>query len=196
MKRKTFGTDDLDPDGLARLIRAQLRHCPFVEIDGLGTFARTRGGSVSFRDSARPRVFIAYAAEDAPAAVRLYDSLRTRGYSAWLDRCKLLPGQNWPRRIEDAIAGSDFFIACFSSHSVKKRGGFQAEIRFALDCATHIPLDDVFLIPARLDDCRVPARIQRETQYVDLFPGWDAGFDRIAAIIEKQRPTVFTEPRR
>jgi len=35
------------------------------------------------------------------------------------------------RRIEDAIANSDFFIACFSTRSVKKRGGFQAEIRFA-----------------------------------------------------------------
>ena len=178
----------MDPDGLARLIRTQLRHCRFVEIDGLGTFARNPGGSVSFRDSARPRVFIAYAVEDAPAALRLYHALRARGYSAWLDRRKLLPGQNWPRRIEDAIADSDFFIACFSRHSVNKRGGFQAEIRYALDCASRIPLDDVFLIPARLDDCRVPARIQRETQYVDLFPDWQSGFDRIAGIIETHRP--------
>ena len=50
-----------------------------------------------------------------------------------------------------------------------------------------MPLDDVFLIPARLDDCRVPARIQRETHYVDLFPDWDSGFGRIVGIIEKQR---------
>ncbi len=113
----------------------------------------------------------------APAAATLH------GWTA----ASSSPGQNWPRRIEDAIADSDFFIACFSRHSVKKRGGFQAEIRYALDCASRMPLDDVFLIPARLDDCRVPARIQRETQYVDLFPDWHSGFGRIAGIIEKQR---------
>jgi hypothetical protein len=103
-----------------------------------------------------------------------------------MDRRKLLPGQNWPRRIEEAIASSDFFVACFSCSSVNKRGTFQAEIRHALERARHVLLDEVFLIPVRLDDCRVPPRIQRETQYVDLFPGWDAGFARIVRIIECQ----------
>jgi hypothetical protein len=98
-----------------------------------------------------------------------------------------MPGQDWPRRIQDAIESADFFIACFSVNSVNKRGGFQVEVRQALECARRIPLDDVFLIPARLDDCRVPVRIQRETQYVDLFPDWDAGLARIAGIIARQR---------
>lgn len=98
----------------------------------------------------------------------------------------MLPGQNWPRRIEDAIASSDFFIACFSKRSVRKRGAFQTEIRFALDCAGRVPLDDVFIIPVRLDDCRVPARIQKETQYVDLFPDWRSGLQRVFRIIEKE----------
>jgi hypothetical protein len=39
----------------------------------------------------------------------------------------------------------------------------------------------------RLDDCRIPVRIQRETQYVDLFPDWDSGLERIANIIAKHR---------
>ena len=49
-----------------------------------------------------------------------------------------------------------------------------------------VPLDEVFLLPVRLDECRVPPRIQRETQYVDLFPAWDAGFARIVHIVECQ----------
>jgi hypothetical protein len=173
-------------DELARLIQRWLKRSATVEIDGLGVFARDRDGSISFRDASRPRVFIAYANEDAAAAERLFAALAARGYAAWLDRRKLLPGQNWPRRIEDAIASSDFFIACFSRNSVGKRGGFQAEIRYALDCAKRVPLDDVFLIPVRLDDCRVPARIQRETQYVDLFPDWNVGFRRVTGIIDRQ----------
>jgi len=57
-----------------------------------------------------------------------------------MDTRKLVPGQNWPRAIETAIENSDLFIACFSTNSVRKKGGFQAEIRYALDCARQIPL--------------------------------------------------------
>ena len=176
---------------LAGHIRRSLQRSRAVEVDGLGTFARNDAGAISFRNPPGPRIFIAYAAEDGEYADRLYAAFEAHGFSPWLDRRKLLPGQNWPRRIEDAITNCDFFIACFSARSVNKRGGFQMEIRLAIDCASRIPLDDVFLIPVRLDDCRVPMRIQRETQYVDLFPDWDEGFARILRIIEIQtRKTV------
>jgi hypothetical protein len=171
---------------LGELIQRSLQRSSAVEIDGLGVFARDQSGGISFQHSNSPRIFIAYATEDRPLAERLFSELTARGFAAWLDRRKLLPGQNWPRRIEDAIASSDFFIACFSGSSVKKRGGFQTEIRHALDCANRIPLDDVFLIPVRLDECRVPTRIQREMQYVDLFPDWNTGFERVLRIIERQ----------
>ena len=81
-----------------------------------------------------------------------------------------MPGQNWPRAIESAIETSDFFIACFSGDSVSKKGGFQAEIRYALDCARQVPLDEIFLVPVRLDPCAVPRTIEKQYQYVDLFP--------------------------
>ncbi len=172
-------------DELALLIQRSLKRSKAVEIDGLGIFARNGAGDISFQ-ARRPRVFIAYAVEDRARAEELFSALTARGFAAWLDRRKLLPGQNWPRRIEDAIIGSDFFVACFSSQSVRKRGGFQAEVRYALDCAKRVPLDDVFIIPVRLDDCRVPVRIQKETQYVDLFPDWDGGLQRVFRIIEMQ----------
>jgi hypothetical protein len=143
-------------------------------------------GEVSFHRHGRARVFISYAREDTAAAIRLFKSLEKHGYAPWLDRRKLLPGQDWPRRIDDAIASSDFFVPCFSAKSVRKRGAFQAEIRFALDCARRMPLDDVFVIPVRLDECHIPARIEQETQFVDLFPDWQAGFARVLEIIEKQ----------
>ena len=173
-------------EDLGRVIQRSLQRSRAVEIDGLGVFARNHSGDISFQHSDSARIFIAYATEDGAAAERLFNELTARGFAAWLDRRKLLPGQDWPQRIEDAIASSDFFIACFSTRSVRKRGGFQAEIRHALHFASMVPLDEVFLIPVRLDDCRVPARIQRETQYVDLFPDWPAGFERIVRIIEGQ----------
>jgi hypothetical protein len=173
-------------DELARLIREAMSRSHPVEINGLGTFSIDGAGEVSFRHHGRARIFISYAREDSPAAIRLFKSLEKHGYAPWLDRRKLLPGQDWPRRIDDAIASSDFFIPCFSTKSVRKRGTFQAEIRFALDCARRMPLDEVFLIPVRIDDCSVPERIRQETQFVDLFPDWQAGFARVVEIIERQ----------
>src|SRR6185369_12353073 len=90
------------------------------------------------------------------------------------------------RTLESAIEASDFFVACFSESSVNKRGGFQAEIRYALDCARQLPLDEIFIIPVRLDGCPVPRSIQREYQYVDLFPDWQRGVRRLMATMRRE----------
>ena len=157
-----------------------------VDIDGLGSFLLDEKGDIRFVDRSLPKVFIAYAREDGEAAERIFTELTSEGFDPWLDRRKLMPGQNWPRSVEDAINFSDFVIACFSDRSVSKKGGFQSEIRYALDCATRMPLDEVFLIPVRFDECYVPVRIQKEYQYTDLFPDWDAGIRRITSIIGKE----------
>lgn len=171
---------------VARIVRQCLAEGASVEIDGLGTFVPDARHGFLFQPRNRPKVFVAYVQEDAPAAERLFEDLEAAGFDPWLDRRKLLPGQNWPRSIEEAISTSDFFLACFSHRSVNKKGGFQAEIRYALDCTQRIPLDEIFLIPARLDPCSVPLRIQRETQYIDLFPNWQAGFRRIVMAMRRQ----------
>ncbi|MGA2132254.1 MAG: toll/interleukin-1 receptor domain-containing protein [Bryobacteraceae bacterium] len=171
---------------VARLVRQCLAEGASVEIDGLGTFLPDSQRGFRFLPSSRPKVFIAYVQEDAAWADRLYESLEGHGFDPWLDRRKLLPGQNWPRSIEEAIHVCDFFLACFSQRSVRKKGGFQAEIRYALDCTKQIPLDQIFLIPARLDACAVPARIQREIQYIDLFPDWERGIRRIVSAMRRQ----------
>ena len=156
-----------------------------VEIEGLGVFRRNREGMVEFVAETRPKVFIAYVDEDHAQASRLFDSLAAAGFDPWLDKRKLMPGQNWPRSIERAIGVSDFFIACFSQHGTTKRGQFHSELRYALDCASRLPLGEVYFIPARLDDCQVPARIARELQYVDLFPDWAKGFSRVLSVLRK-----------
>jgi hypothetical protein len=172
---------------LANAVIAGLAEGKAVEIDGLGTFHPDAAHGFRFEPLRRPQVFIAYVVEDALMAGRLYDALYALGYNPWMDARKLLPGQNWPRAIDNAIETSDFFVACFSTRSVKKRGGFQAEIRYALDCATRIPLDDIFLIPVRLDECRVPRSLQREIQYIDLFPDWRRGLRRMEQAMRRSR---------
>lgn len=171
---------------LAEIVRQCLEDGKRVEIDGLGTFLTGEGSRFQFLPQQAPSVFLAYVQEDGACVERLFEELERAGFRPWMDRRKLLPGQNWPRSIEEAIETSDFFIACFSRRSVDKKGGFQAEIRYALDCARRVPLDAIFLVPVRLDDCRVPRPIRRELQYLDLFPDWDRGVRRLTALLRRE----------
>jgi TIR domain len=136
--------------------------------------------------AARPQVFIAYVLEDEAFARRLCLQLEKFGLDPWMDQRKLKPGENWLRAIDSAIENSRFFLACLSSRSVDKRSRFQAELRYALDCAVLMPPNDIFFIPVRLDACRVPLTIARTIQYVDLFPDWDHGFTRVLDVIREQ----------
>jgi TIR domain len=171
---------------IARVLRETLERGGSVEIDGLGTLSPGGKHGFHFVAQTRPRVFIAYVEEDLWFAKKLYRAFEESGFRPWLDKKRLMPGQNWPRAIETAIQTSDFFVACFSRRAISKRGSFHSELRYALFCAAKVPLDEIFLVPLRLDDCVVPNRISKQIQYVDLFPDWETGVDRLIAVIKTQ----------
>jgi hypothetical protein len=165
-------------------VRSALDAGRTVEIEGLGRFRKTESRYV-FEAQNRPRVFVAYAVEDLAYARRLCCALTREGCSPWLDKEKLLPGQNWPRAIERAIEISDAFAVCFSPRSVAKRGQFQSELRYALDCARRLPIDEPFVIPLRLEPCEIPPSISGQIQYVDLFPDWERGVKRLLRTLSR-----------
>jgi len=171
---------------IARIVRKALEGGTPVEIDGLGTFLPGRNQGFRFIAQNKPQVFLAYVEEDLERVRQLYAACEQEGFRPWLDKKKLMPGQNWPRAIETAIHTSDFFVACFSRHATIKRGSFHSELRYALACAEKIPLDEIFFIPIRLDDCTLPLGISRRIQYVDLFPDWKAGVGRVISVMRHQ----------
>ncbi|MBV9612518.1 MAG: toll/interleukin-1 receptor domain-containing protein [Acidobacteriaceae bacterium] len=170
---------------LLEAIDSYLREGAAIEIDGLGSF-ELEGDRVVFQSNGRPRVFLAYAKEDRAEVRKLYDALQEAGFEPWMDEEKLLPGQNWPRAIERAIDVADFFLICFSRRSVAKRGFFHSELRYALDVAALVPLEEIFLVPVRLCDCDVPLQIARRTQYIDMFPDWEAGVRALTLMMKGQ----------
>ena len=179
-------TDSPLLERFSRAVLAGLAEGKPVEIEGLGTFYPHPTAGFRFAPHTRPAIFIAYGTEDRDAADALFQAFERAGFSPWMDEKKLLPGQNWARALEAAIETSDFFVPCFSSRSMAKRGGFHAEIRYALDCARRVPLEEIYLVPVRLDACRVPRSIQREWQYIDLFPDWTAGIARLIGAIRAE----------
>jgi hypothetical protein len=171
---------------VARVISKALAEGHVIDIDGLGVFRPRKDGAFDFVANTNPRVFIGYVVEDLRIARRLYTALEDAHFQPWLDREKLLPGQNWPRSIERAIDVADFFVPCFSRRSATKRGTFQSELRYALDCANRLPLEDIFILPVRLDECEVPTLLANRIQYVDLFPDWDRGVRRLIKTMRRE----------
>ena len=171
---------------VAAVIRTCLKEGRRVEIERLGEFRPVAGGGFRFVAERRPSVFLAYVSEDAAKVEHLCEILEAAGFDAWMDRRKILPGQNWPRAIERAIENADFFVACLSHHSVNKRSCFQGEMRFALDCARRVPFDQVYFVPARLEICSIPLRIEQHLHCVDLFPDFDASAKRLICFVRSE----------
>jgi formylglycine-generating enzyme required for sulfatase activity len=130
----------------------------------------------------KPRIFLSYAREDGESVKRLYQALTDAGFEPWMDVEKLFPGEQWNLAIERAIRQADFFVACISTRSVNKRGVIQKEIREALDIWQEKLDSDIYLIPARLEDCQTPPALAR-IQWVDLFR--DDGFARLHRALEE-----------
>lgn len=175
----------LKPERILKAVRRSLERGQTVEIDGLGTFRPKADGGYEFMAQTEPQVFIAYVEEDLVLARRLRDRIAAAGCSPWMDKDKLIPGQNWPRAIRRAIEISDAFVACFSVRSSSMRGPFQSELRWALHCAQRMPLEETFVVPVRFEACGVPRQIQERVQYVDLFPDWEAGVKKVIRAVRK-----------
>ncbi len=172
-------------DALMQLIESRLLEGASIEISGMGAFELDQDRRVVFKPSGRPLVFLSYAHEDRRAVNELYRQLQDAGLEPWMDCEKLMPGQNWPRAIQQTIEISDFFVGCFSRNSTTKRGHFQGELALALEVATLFPEDDIFFVPIRLDDCEMPRRIVSEMHYIDMFPDWNRGMQKLITSIRK-----------
>lgn len=134
------------------------------------------------------KVFLSYAHDDAAAAERLFSALNSYPrVEVWFDKRSLSGGTNWAVAIRKAIRECRYCVILLSTHSVTKRGFYQKEIRAALDALKEFPEDETFVVPVRLDDCEVRFEALRKLQYIDLFPDWWVGFDRLLSALQLHR---------
>ena len=129
--------------------------------------------------SGKNRIFISYSRQNLQQARKLYQQLKAAGFSPWLDKEDLLPGQRWGPVIRKAIRESRFFLAILSSQSVNRRGYVHRELKLGLETLGEYPEEDVYLIPVRLDPCTVANSALEELHWVDMFPDWDSGFQKV-----------------
>ncbi|HMZ08555.1 MAG TPA: toll/interleukin-1 receptor domain-containing protein [Anaerolineales bacterium] len=118
--------------------------------------------------SNRPlKIFISYAFVDKDIVGKVYSHLLALGADPWLDTEKILPGQDWKMEISNALDKADLILLCLTKRSVSKEGYVQKEMRLALDRALEMPEGNIFLIPARLEECDLPYSL-KGYQWVDL----------------------------
>ena len=115
------------------------------------------------------KVFLCYAHSDKATVHKLYTRIAKKvGIDAWLDVEKLLPGQDWEHEIRKAILESDVIVVCLS-RQFNRLGGYRyKELKIALEKASLVPDNEIFIIPVRLEKCALPGRLRR-WQCVDLF---------------------------
>ncbi len=118
--------------------------------------------------SPRPlKVFLCHAHADRDAVRALYARLTKDGVDAWLDKEKLLPGQDWELEIRKAVRDADVVVVCLSKQ-FNQAGYQQKEVRLALNEADMKPEGEIFIIPARLEECDTLEKL-RKWHWVDLF---------------------------
>jgi len=141
--------------------------------------ARTAGTPTS---SDLPLVFLCHATEDKERVRTLRQTLARLGYWGWMAPDDILPGREWPGSIEEAIKDAEFFIACLSPQSVDKRGVVQRELKAGLARVRDLLPRDIFIIPVRLEDCKIPKDLEK-IQAADL---WEAdGVSRLQAALDQ-----------
>jgi hypothetical protein len=132
------------------------------------------------------KVFLSHAHSDAKAVRALYDRLSADGVDAWLDKEKLLPGQDWELEIRKAVREADVVVVCLSKQ-FNQAGYRQKEVRIALDTAMEQPEGEIFIIPARLEECDTLESL-RKWHWVDLFE--EAGYEMLMRALRARADLV------
>ena len=114
------------------------------------------------------KVFLSYTKADHEKVEPFFHRLTQDGFDPWLDSEKLLPGHNWSREIDQALAEANVVMLFLSTSSVSKRGFVQREANQAIENLKSKLPSDIYIIPVLLEDCEVPPHISDRLQFVNV----------------------------
>lgn len=113
------------------------------------------------QDQDTPQVFLSYASPDQERVIPFFEALEKSGFNVWLDCKSIMAGQNWDFEIKKAIDKSNIIISFLSESSINKRGYIQRELKIVLDKLSEKLIDDIYIIPVKLDDhIQIPSQLK------------------------------------
>jgi hypothetical protein len=101
-------------------------------------------------------IVLSYAPDDMMRVERFYRAFHEAGLKPWMDSIDRPPGALWERALSVAIRRCDLLIIFLSERSVDKHGLLRKEHIQALSDWEEKGADDVFVVLARLEACKVP----------------------------------------
>jgi TolB-like protein/Flp pilus assembly protein TadD len=97
-------------------------------------------------------VFLSYASQDAEAAKRICEALRTAGVEVWFDQSELVGGDAWDTKIRGQISTCTLFVPIISAATqARGEGYFRLEWKLAVDRSHLMAHDQPFLLPIVID---------------------------------------------
>lgn len=129
-----------------------------------------------------PHIFVDYARADGERAGEILERLSVEGFKMLTDGGERAGEGGWAPGDPTAFLDADFFLICLSNNAVDAKGVLLPGLKRKLDYLWRGANGQAFLIPVRLEECRVPRSLQA-FECVDLFtPG---GWAELLAAIEE-----------
>ncbi len=136
----------------------------------------------------RNALFISHATPEDNHFVRwLGAKLTAMGYEVWADVMQLSGGDDWSRKLEDALRNraANMLLVCTPTGLEKQ--GVRNEIQIASDLARKLG-DKAFIIPLRLQAYEAPFLVA-QTQFIDFKASWATGLTELVTLLrDKQFP--------
>jgi len=135
--------------------------------------------------SERPALFISHASpEDNAFTIWLGAKLAATGYEVWADVLRLTGGDDWQRKLEDALRNRACKVLLAANQKSVEKQGVRNEIQIASDVAKKIG-DRRFIIPLKLGPFDAPFLIAH-AQYVDFSHGWSSGLHELLSVLQDE----------
>ena len=97
-------------------------------------------------------VFLSYASQDALAARRICEALRSSGIEVWFDQSELRGGDAWDQKIRHQIRDCALFVPIISAHTASRpEGYFRLEWAIADQRTQMIARNKAFIVPVCVD---------------------------------------------
>lgn len=134
-------------------------------------------------------IFLSYSSDDADAARRICDALRSAGLEVWFDQSELRGGDAWDASIRKQIKECALFVPIISANTnAREEGYFRREWNLAVNRMLDMADDKAFLLPIVIDAtpepaARVPDRFrERQWSRVNDEASLDAFARRVAQL--------------
>ena len=113
-------------------------------------------------------IVLSYAPDDVLRVARFYQVFQEAGLIPWMDSIDRPPGALWERALSVAIRRCDVLVIFLSERSVDKHGLLRKELSQAISNWKEKEADDVYVVLARLEACKIPEQLENFPKFEAL----------------------------